>query len=114
MRLISEEVKNLKQLASEGFVPGSKATELERNRSELLAAISSTTSEISKARSALSEARLKIVQEKSAFAKEVDRELSEIQKSRKAFKLKLRRLSMAWLLACRCSPKVALSRAAKP
>lgn len=87
LRLISEEVKNLKQLASEGFVPGSKATELERSRSELLAAISSTTSEISKARSALSEARLKVVQEKSAFAKEVDRELSEIQKSRKAFKL---------------------------
>jgi protease secretion system membrane fusion protein len=87
LRLINEEVKNLKQLASEGFVPGSKATELERSRSELLAAISSTTSEISKARSALSEARLKVVQEKSAFAKEVDAELSEIQKNRKAYKL---------------------------
>jgi membrane fusion protein, protease secretion system len=87
LKLISEEVKNLKQLASEGFVPGAKATELERMRSELLGGISSTTSEISKARSALSEAKLKIGQEKSAFQKEVEAELSTIQKSRKEFKL---------------------------
>jgi protease secretion system membrane fusion protein len=87
LRLINEEVKNLKQLASEGFVPGSKASELERSRSELLAGISSTTSEISRSRSSLSEAKLKMTQERSALMKEVDAELSEIQKSRKAYKL---------------------------
>lgn len=87
LRLLSDELKNLKQLASEGFVPGSKATELERTRSELLADMSSTTSEISKARSAQSAAKLKAAQERSAVLKEVDAELSAIQKSRREFKL---------------------------
>lgn len=87
LKLINEEVKNLKQLASEGFVPGSKATELERTRSDLLGGISSTASEISKARSALSEAKLKAAQERSALMKEVDTELSTVQKSRKEYKL---------------------------
>lgn len=87
LNLINEDVKNLRQLASEGFVPQSKANELQRNRSDLIAGISTTTSDISKARSALSEARLKILQERSTFLKEVDAELSEVQKNRKAFKL---------------------------
>lgn len=87
LKLINEEVKNLKQLASEGFVPGSKASELERNRSELLAGISTTTSDISRARSSLTEAKLKIAQERSTRMKEIDAELSEVQKSRKSYKL---------------------------
>lgn len=87
LKSINEDVNNLKQLAAEGFVPQSKANELQRNQSDLIAGISATTSEISKARSSLSEARLKALQERSAFLKEVDTELSEVQKNRKAFKL---------------------------
>lgn len=87
LKLLNEDVGNLKQLAAEGFVPQSKANELQRNRSDLIAGISTTTSDISKARSSMSEARLKILQEKSSFLKEVDSELSEVQKNRKAFKL---------------------------
>jgi len=87
LSLLNQDVNNLRQLAAEGFVPQSRANELQRNRSELTAGISSITSEISRARSSLSEARLKVVQERAAFMKEVDAELSEIQKSRKAFKL---------------------------
>lgn len=86
LSLLNEDVNNLKQLAREGFVPQGKANELERSRSELIAGISSTTSEISQARSSLASARLKVTQEKTVFMKEVDAELSEIQKSRKAYK----------------------------
>lgn len=87
LKLLNEDVNNLKQLASEGFVPKSRANELERSRSELVAGISSTTSEISQARSSLSAARLKMVQEKSEFMKEVDAQLSEVQRGRKTYKL---------------------------
>lgn len=87
LKLLNEDVNNLRNLATEGFVPRSRANELERNRSDLVAGISTTTSEISKARSSLSEARLKINQERTTFLKEIDSQLSEVQKSRKAFKL---------------------------
>lgn len=86
LKSLEVDVNNLKQLAQEGFVPGGKANELERSRSELIAGISITTSEISRARSSLSEVRLKMTQEKASFMKEVDTELSEVQKSRKAYK----------------------------
>lgn len=87
LKLFSDDLGNLKQLASEGFVPRSKANEMERSRSDLSAGISGITSSIFDARSAMAAAKLKIMQEKSAYIKEVDAELSEVQKNRKAYQL---------------------------
>ncbi len=84
LRLLSEEADNNAKLAEEGYVPRSRANELERARSDLLASIATTSSEVSKIRSSITSTRLQISQERSAYFKEVDEQLRETQQQRKA------------------------------
>lgn len=75
IRSIEEEMKSTRDLARDGFVPQSQANAAERQKSELDSGISNSQAEIARA-------RLQISQVRSAYLKDVDTQLQEIQKNR--------------------------------
>jgi membrane fusion protein, protease secretion system len=81
---LSEEAKSSRDLANEGFVPKSAANEIDRQRSTLLASISTTVNEISTAQSSIAQGRLELVQIDAKFQKEINERLTEVQKQRKS------------------------------
>lgn len=89
LRLVSSDAESNAQLAAEGIIPRSRANEIERQRSDLVASLSSTTSEIGRARSSIANARLQLAQERAVHLKEIDGQLKEVQKTRKTLKSKV-------------------------
>lgn len=75
IRSLEEEMKSTRALAKEGFVPQTQANSAERQKTELDAGISNTQAETARA-------RLQISQVRSAYQKDVDNQLQEIQKNR--------------------------------
>jgi len=92
LELVSSDAKNRAILAKEGYVSQSGANELERKRSDLVASIATTTSEISKIKSNITSSRLQISQERSTYFKEIDALLKEVQHKRKASRANLESL----------------------
>lgn len=89
LKVISEEALSNRDLATQGFVPRSRANEVERNRSEMLSNLSNVSAEIAKNQSAIIGVRLQMNQHSSAFRKEADTQLADVQKNRKAVKSKV-------------------------
>jgi len=89
LAVISDEALSNRELATQGFIPRSRANEVERSRSEMLSNLSSVTSEIAKTQSAISSTRLQMTQHLSTFRKEADTQLAEVQKNRKAGRSKV-------------------------
>jgi membrane fusion protein, protease secretion system len=89
LTMMAEESKNYATLASEGFVPRFKANEIERSRSDLMASIASTTSEIGKTDSNIAATRLQLNQALAVYRREIDVQLAESQKNRSALKAKV-------------------------
>lgn len=92
LAVINDEAKSNRDLAEQGFIPRSKANEVERTRSEMLSSLSNLTAEIGKTQSAMSGVELQMVQHKSVFRKEVDTQLADVQKNRKAGRSKVESL----------------------
>jgi protease secretion system membrane fusion protein len=90
---LAEEAKSNRELAKEGYVSVAKANEVERHRSDLLAAISNLNSEITRSQTAISAAKLQLIQQRSAFLKDVDTRLAEAQKNRKSTRSKVESLT---------------------
>lgn len=80
---LGEEAANSRTLADKGYVPKNAANEAERERSNLLASLSSTVSDISATQADLSARRLELVQLEATFQKEVNEKLTEVQRERK-------------------------------
>lgn len=89
MQTLSQEADNSKALAAEGYVPLATANEVERQRSGLLASISSSVSQIADTQSQIAATQLELIQKKSTFLKEVNEKLTEVQKIRKTVASKL-------------------------
>lgn len=87
--VMGEEASSNRDLANQGFIPRSKANEVERTRSEMLSSLSNVTAEIAKTQSAISSTRLQATHHQSTYRKEADKELAEVQKNRKAMKGKV-------------------------
>jgi protease secretion system membrane fusion protein len=86
---LAEEARSNRELAKEGYVSVAKANEVERHRSDLLAAMSNLNSEITRSQTSISAAKLQLIQQRSAFLKDVDTRLAEAQKNRKSTRLKV-------------------------
>lgn len=86
LELMTDQLKNNKELADEGFVPRSKANDIERSRSEILASLASSQSDISKTLSTIAGIKLQLSQLTIARRKEVETQLTEVQKNRKSLK----------------------------
>lgn len=72
---IGEEMRSVKSLAKDGFVPQAQANQAERQNVDIESTIASTQSDIARA-------RLQITQLRTTYLKDVDTQLQEIQKTR--------------------------------
>lgn len=87
--VLSEEASSNRDLANQGFIPRSKANEVERTRSEMLSNLANTTSEIAKVQSNIAATRLQLTQHQASFRKDADTQLADVQKNRKAARAKV-------------------------
>lgn len=104
LRVVTEELKNNEQLAAEGFVPKSRANELYRTRSELLATIATTTSDLNRTKTTIAENKLKLTQLGALMRKDVDNQLSEMQKTQKGLGARVESLRFDQSLAALKAP----------
>jgi protease secretion system membrane fusion protein len=79
LRLLQEESKGLRDLVAEGYAPRNDLLALERSTAETLGSIADLQGNIERARSASTETRLRILQRKQEFRKEVDAGLAEVK-----------------------------------
>jgi protease secretion system membrane fusion protein len=89
LSLVSEDARNNQELANEGYVPRSKAHDLERNRHEVLANIATSNSDRSKLLATIAATRLQLNQIDVAQHKEVEGQLTDIQRNRMSLKNKV-------------------------
>jgi protease secretion system membrane fusion protein len=82
-KTLDEEMRDTRELAKEGFVPRNQANQAERTKIDIDAGIVSTNAEIARI-------KLQISQVKTAFLKEVDTQLLDIQKTRDAVAIKMK------------------------
>ena len=79
---INEEMRNVKALAKDGFVPQAQANQAERQNVDIESSIATTQSDIARA-------RLQISQLRTTYLKEVDNQLQELQKNRDPLQTRL-------------------------
>jgi membrane fusion protein, protease secretion system len=80
LTLYSEELNAIRPMYEQGFVPRQRMFDLERAVASVDGQLSEDKATIGRIQSALSENRLKLVQLKDAFRKEVETQLTEIQR----------------------------------
>jgi len=86
MELLSGEMKSLRELADQGYYPRTKILETERTLAELSGRRSEDLGNIARSRKAMSEYRLTILQREQEFLRDVETQLSEVQKKLAALK----------------------------
>src|SRR5690606_25215179 len=77
---INRELKGVRQLAKEGYPPRNRMFELERDAAQLQAALSNDLVEAGRVRNQVSELKLRILQRSQDYQKEVQSQLSDVQK----------------------------------
>ncbi|WP_199287547.1 HlyD family type I secretion periplasmic adaptor subunit [Pollutimonas thiosulfatoxidans] len=77
---INRELKGVRELAKEGYLPRNRMLELERDASHLRAALSGDVVEVGRARNQIAELKLRILQRGQEYQKEVQSQLSDVQK----------------------------------
>jgi len=97
--VLNEEASSNRELANQGFIPRSKANEVERTRSEMLSSLSNVTAEIAKVQSSMASTRLQLTQHQASYRKDADTQLAEVQKNRKTGKGKIDALQFDLSLA---------------
>lgn len=80
MRLLREELDSLRTLFEKGYVPRNRIFELERAVAEISAQRSVDIANIGRAESALNEVKLKKLQSEQEFRKDVETQLTNVQK----------------------------------
>ncbi len=93
LRLVADEARNTVQLSKEGYVSESRANEVLRAQSSLEADLASLMASVAKTRSSISATQLQIAQLRSVFLKEIDAQLSEIQKTREGMHVRVAALT---------------------
>ena len=81
---INRELKGVRELAKEGYLPRNRMLELERDASHLRAAMSSDVVEVGRARNQIAELKLRVLQRDQEYQKEVQSQLSDVQKEASA------------------------------
>jgi protease secretion system membrane fusion protein len=80
LRVLQEQLKNLKNLADEGFMPRIRVLDQERTVSAMSGAIAEDTGSIGRSRQAIAEIRVRMVSREQDVRKEVEAQLSDIQR----------------------------------
>lgn len=95
LELVEREARNIGQLAKEGYVPESKANEALRAQSGLQSDMANLTAEASRTQASIAATQLQMSQQRSTFNKDIDNQLSEIQKNREAYLSRMESLKFA-------------------
>ncbi len=85
LELVAREARNTVQLAKEGYVPESRANEVLRAQSGLQSDMANLAAEASRTQAAMASTQLQMAQQRSAYLKDIDNQLSELQKNREAY-----------------------------
>lgn len=89
LSMLAEEARNNRELADEGFVPRSRANEVDRARTDMLASIATTSAELGKTQSAIAATRLQLNQTLAVFRRDLETQLAEAQKLRASLRRKV-------------------------
>lgn len=81
---INRELSGVRELAKEGYLPRNRMFELERDAAQLQAALSNDVVEAGRTRNQIAELKLRILQRHQDYQKEVQSELSDIQREASA------------------------------
>lgn len=77
---LQEELKGIRDLVSEGYAPRNRQLELERTAAELSGSIADLLGNILRTNRAISEQKLRIIQRRQEYRKEVQTQLSEVRR----------------------------------
>ncbi|MGI9211830.1 MAG: HlyD family type I secretion periplasmic adaptor subunit [Methylococcaceae bacterium] len=88
--LIREELGSIRDLVKEGYVPRNKQMELERSAAEVAGVLASLQGTLLSEQKAISELKLRSIQRKQEYRKEVDTQLAEIEREVQADAEKLK------------------------
>jgi protease secretion system membrane fusion protein len=89
LSVMRQEVENNKALAAEGFISRSRVNEIERSRSDLIASLAASMSELGKAQSSLAATRLQLNQATTVYKRDIDAKLADSQKLRNTLRAKV-------------------------
>ncbi|MDH4562283.1 HlyD family type I secretion periplasmic adaptor subunit [Pseudomonas sp. BN411] len=89
-KLLGEELDGVRSLAAEGYIPRNRMLELERNASELNGSMAQNIADIGRTRNQIAELKLRILQREQDFQKEVESQLTDIQKETTSLAERLR------------------------
>ncbi len=89
LKSVSEDARNSAELAKEGYVPRSQYNQAERSRGDMQATITGLLSDMAKNASSEAAARIQIIQQAAAYHKDIDTQLADVQKNRKALRSKV-------------------------
>ncbi|PLC48163.1 hemolysin D [Pollutimonas subterranea] len=84
INFINRELTGVRQLAKEGYLPRNRMFELERDAAQLQAALSNDMVEAGRVRNQVSELKLRVIQRSQEYQKEVQSQLSDVQKEASA------------------------------
>jgi protease secretion system membrane fusion protein len=87
---LKQEMDGVRSLAAEGYVTRNRLLELERSGADLSAALSQNIADIGRTRNQIAELKLRILQLEQDYQKEVQSQLSDIQKEATALADRLR------------------------
>ena len=77
---IQEELKGLRELVKEGYAPRNKQFEMERMAADAMGSMAELQGNIMRARSAMAELKMRMVQRQQEYRKEVDTQLSDVRR----------------------------------
>ncbi|SBT08354.1 Proteases secretion protein PrtE [Candidatus Accumulibacter aalborgensis] len=92
-KLLLEELKGLRELAAEGYLPRNRLSEQERLLAQLSGAISEDIGNIGRTQQSIGEIRMRMLARQQEYRKEVEKELAEVQKETSALDNRLRGLA---------------------
>lgn len=89
---MADELNGVRDLAKEGYVPKNRMFQLERSAADIDGALSDSVANIGRTRNAISETKLRILARKQDVQKEVESQLTDVQKERQALTDRLKSL----------------------
>lgn len=89
LAMLADEARNNRDLADEGFVPRSRANEVDRARTDMLASIASTSAELGRTQSGIAATRLQLSQTLAVYRRDLETQLADAQKLRASLRRKV-------------------------
>lgn len=80
LSLLQEELKGMRELVKEGYAPRNKQMELERMAADAMGSIADLQGNISRARSSIAEMKMRAIQRKQEYRKEVETQMADVRR----------------------------------